>query len=203
LAYQILEKKNVRRVIIKFAHLIHRDIRRVYQKTTPEKPDLDYRKLFSSPRFIVDKLLKIFLFPLLILTIFFIKRDAKWFNSIEENQCADVVTYQRLDNYAEKLESTIMYELNNLLGAVSIYSAEIVFWFLLFLAETIHAIFVVVVSPKRNKVYVKIIHHRDGKEEEIPFEFDKLKDSGVPSLSETGGLHKRKNSANQDEESQS
>jgi hypothetical protein len=82
-------------------------VRKIYQKDTPEKPNTDYKRIFSSPKYIVDKLLKVFLFPLLILTIFFIKRDSKYFTSIGEIGCGDKVTSERLGVYAERLESKI------------------------------------------------------------------------------------------------
>lgn len=83
-----------------------------------------------------------------------------------------------------------------MIGVTAIYSAEIVFWFILLVGEVAHAIFAILVSPKRAKVYVKIIHHRNGMEEEIPLEFEKLKDSGLSSIGDVDGLHKRKNSEN-------
>lgn len=51
--------------------------------------------MFSDTTYLLDKALKLVLFPAIILQMFFLRRDYRFFIAVRENNCGDSVTYAR------------------------------------------------------------------------------------------------------------
>lgn len=71
--------------------------------TKPKKHT--YKKIFSSPDFLLEKTFKVLLFPILCLAVFFIRRDYQWFLTVQDSSCADNGTYDLFKRFSASLKS--------------------------------------------------------------------------------------------------
>lgn len=105
-------------------------MKKVYQKKNKEYPKKNYKKFFTTPSYLTDKVFKLIIFPVAILAIFFTQREKKWFVNAQLNQCGDSVTNSYFDSYASKLECKRTFSwgfLNKLFpsGSSNLYSIGI------------------------------------------------------------------------------
>ena len=89
--------------------LMYRTINKYLEGKVEQKvKKTTYKKIFSSPEFLVDKTFKVLLFPILCLGIFFLRRDFQWFLTVQDNSCADDSTYDLFKRFSDNLKSNFL-----------------------------------------------------------------------------------------------
>jgi len=144
-------------IIIPIRHLKNRireeHVKKMYQKKNKEYPKKNFKKFFTTPSYLTDKVFKLIIFPVAILAIFFTQREKKWFVNAQLNQCGDEVTNSYFDTYASKLDSV-----------QSIFTALVFFWLIMLLADVVYAIYLVLKSNIAiAKFFTSKIHRKEEK----------------------------------------